>query len=108
VKTEKLKHFFEQLRGNGNPTAQDIRNAAAATGNITEILPGILGYAAGMGINADAELNDLTRARETALQEKVIQETAESLRKNPGLLLRRPTRRKRRRSLKIYSGYVKP
>ena len=63
-KTEKLTQFFEQLRGKGNPTAEDIRNAAAATGNIAEILPEILSYAAGMGIDATAELADLTQAQE--------------------------------------------
>jgi hypothetical protein len=84
---EKLKLFFEQLRGKGNPTARDIRNAAAATGNITEILPDILGYATGMGIDADAELFDLTGAQDTARQEAAFQETAASLAKMSGALV---------------------
>jgi hypothetical protein len=64
MKAEKLKQFFEQLRGKGNPTARDIRNAAAAAGNIAEIIPEILGYAAGMGVDAAAELADLSGAQE--------------------------------------------
>jgi hypothetical protein len=64
VKTEKLKQFFEQLRGKGNPTAQDIRNAAAAAGDVSEIIPVILSYTAGMGIDTAAELADLTKAQE--------------------------------------------
>ena len=86
INAEKLKQFFEQLRGNGNPTAQDIRNAAAATGNVAEILPEILSYAAGMGINAASELADFTNAKEKARQEKVIQEAAASLAEKSGAL----------------------
>jgi hypothetical protein len=84
--TEKLKQFFEQMRGNGNPTAQDIRNAAAATGNVAEILQEILSYAAGMGIDAAAELADFTSAHERARQEKAVQETAAALAEHSGAL----------------------
>ncbi|MDR3193498.1 MAG: helicase RepA family protein [Treponema sp.] len=63
-KDEKLKQFFEQIRGTENPTAQNIRNAAAATGDVSEIIPVILSYAAGVGIDAAAELADLTKAQE--------------------------------------------
>jgi len=76
TRNEKLKQFFEQLRGKAYPNAQDIRNAAAKTGNITEIAQDILIYAAAMGINATAELADLTQAHETAQQEKALKETA--------------------------------
>jgi hypothetical protein len=79
INAEKLKQFFEQLRGKGNPNAQDIRNAAAATGNVAEILPEILSYAAGMGIDAASELADFISAQEKARQEKTVQETAASL-----------------------------
>jgi len=86
VKDEKLKQFFEQLRGNGNPTAQDIRNATVATGNVAEILPEILSYASGMGIDVTAELTDFISAQEKARQEKNIQETAASLAEKSGAL----------------------
>jgi hypothetical protein len=83
---EKLKQFYEQLRGKGNPTAQDIRNAAAATGDITEIIPVILAYAAGMGIDTAAELADLIKAQGTARQEAALKETAASLAEKSGAL----------------------
>jgi hypothetical protein len=68
-KDEKLKQFFEQLRGK-EPTAQDIRNAAAASGDVSGIMPVILNYAASMGVDAAAELADLTKAQ------KVVRKTA--------------------------------
>ena len=98
--TEKLKQFFEQLRGKGNPTAQDIRNAAAATGNIAEIIPEILSYAAGMGIDAAAELADLTQARETANEENATREAAASLAEKSGALVTETDPEKRRELLK--------
>jgi hypothetical protein len=79
INVEKSKQFFEQLRGNGNPTAQEIRNAIAATGDVTEITTVISSYAKGMGIDVKSELNELTQARETAMQEKAVYETAVSL-----------------------------
>jgi hypothetical protein len=65
AKEEKLKQFFEQIRGKGNPTAADIKNAAAAAGDVSGIMPEILSYAAGMGVDAAAELADLTKAQAT-------------------------------------------
>ena len=96
INAEKLKQFFEQLRGKGNPTAQDIRNAAAATGNITEILTEILAYAAGMGIDAASELADFSNAQNTALQEKTMRETAASLAEQSGALASETDPEKRR------------
>ena len=87
MNAEKLKQFYEQLRGNGNPTAQDIRNAAAATGNISEIITDILCYAEGMGIDVEVELTDLTHARESAMQEKAVRETAACMAEKSGALV---------------------
>jgi len=96
INFEKLRLFFEQLRGNGNPTAKDIRNAASATGDITEITTAISSYAAGMGIDIASELNELTQARETAKQEKAIQETALSLAEKSGALIAETDKEKQR------------
>ena len=79
MKNEKLKQFFEQLRGKGNPIAQDILNAAAATGNVEEITTEILCYAAGFGIDVAEALSDLIKAQDKAQQEKTRRETAASL-----------------------------
>jgi hypothetical protein len=97
INSEKLKQFFEQLRGNGNPTAQDIRNATAATGNVTEILPEILSYAIGMGIDVTSEMADFTNAQEKARQEKTLQETAASLAEQSGALVSEADPEKRRK-----------
>jgi hypothetical protein len=96
IDAEKLKQFFEQIRGKGNPTAQDIRNAAAAAGNIAEIIPEILVYASAMGIDAAAELADFTNAQEMARQEKTVQETMASLAENAGAFLAEADPEKRR------------
>jgi hypothetical protein len=98
-KAEKLKQFFEQLRGKENPTAQDIRNAAAATGNVAEILPEILAYAEGMGIDAAADLADFTNAQEKTRQEKTMQETAARLAEQSGALVSEADPEKRRELL---------
>jgi hypothetical protein len=79
INTEKARQFFEQLRNKSNPTALDIRNAVAATGDVSEITPVILSYAAGMGIDTEADLADLTKAQDTARQEAAFQETAMGL-----------------------------
>jgi len=100
INAEKLKQFFEQIRGKGNPTAQDIRNAAAATGNVAEILPEILAYAAGMGIDAASELAGFTNAWEKARQEKTVQETAASLAEQSGELASEADPEKRRELIK--------
>ena len=96
IRDGKLKRFFEQLRNIAKPCAQDIREAAAATGNVTEILPEILSYAAGMGIDADIELADLTKAQDTARQEKAMQEAAASLAEQSGALAAEADPEKRR------------
>jgi hypothetical protein len=84
ISAEKVELFFQQLRGKSNPAVQDIRNAAAATGDVSEIVPVILSCASGMGIDASAELAGLTGAQDTAWQEAAFQETATALAKKSG------------------------
>ncbi|MDR0585760.1 MAG: hypothetical protein LBG26_00820 [Treponema sp.] len=96
TRTEKITQFFEQLRGKGNPTAQNIYNAMAAAGDITEIMPEILAYCAGMGIDAAAELANLTKAQDTVRQEATLKETAASLAEKSGALAAEADPEKRR------------
>ena len=60
TRTEKAKLFFEQLPE--TPTARDYRNAAAATGDVSDIADVITGHAKAHGIDMAAELADLTSA----------------------------------------------
>jgi hypothetical protein len=98
-KDEKLKQFFEQLRSKSNPTVRDILNAVAATGDVSEITSVILSYAASMGINAEVELADLTRAQDTTRQEAAFQETAVGLAEKSGALTGESDPEKRRKLL---------
>ena len=99
-KAEKIKLFYSQLRGNGNPTAEDIRNAASATGDVAEIIPEISLYAAGMGIDASVVLNELSQTCETAMQEKVIKETAVIIAEKSKALIRTTDKENRRELIK--------
>jgi hypothetical protein len=84
TRTEKAKLFFEQLPE--KPTIRDYRNAAAATGNVSDIVDVITGHAQAHGVDTAAELADLIKAQETARQESTLKETASSLAEQSGAL----------------------
>jgi hypothetical protein len=64
TRDEKTKLFFGQLRGNGNPSAADIRDAAVSVGDVADIAGVITGYAAGIGVDVSAELAELLAVKD--------------------------------------------
>jgi hypothetical protein len=99
INAEKVKQFFEQLHGKSNPAAQDIRSAAAAAGDVSEIMQVILSFAAGMGIDAEAELADLAKAQDTARQKEAQDQAAADLSVKAGELAVESTPDRRRELL---------
>ena len=72
---DKLNHYFTQLAHltkNRKITVQHIKDAAAATGDVSEITDAILAHAQAQGINPEKELTDLYNAR-SAAQEKAAE-----------------------------------
>jgi hypothetical protein len=63
TRPEKIKLFFQQLRGG---SSWDIRDAAAATGDVSNIADVITGYAQAHGIDVSEELTGLLAAQEEA------------------------------------------
>jgi hypothetical protein len=96
TRTEKITQFFEQLRGKGNPTAQNIHNAAAATGDVSDIADVITGHAQAHGVDVSGELHELTGAQEQAGQKAAEEETAGSLAEKSGALANETNPEKRR------------
>lgn len=73
ITMEKLIQYFTQLAyltRNGMIAAQDIRDAAAATGDISAITGAILAHAQAHGINPEEELTGLYNAQSTAAERK--------------------------------------
>jgi len=67
---ESLIRYFNQLPKNKQITAEDVKDAAANTGDISAIIESILAHAEAQGINPKKELASLDDARAAAQAEK--------------------------------------
>ena len=65
TRTDKIKQFFEQLPE--KPTAKDLKETVAKTGNITDIADVVLGYAQARNIDT-SKLKELAKAKDKAGQ----------------------------------------
>jgi hypothetical protein len=92
--TEKSRLFFEQLPERA--TAQDYRNAAAATGDVSDIADVIAGHAQAHGVDASGVLQELQTAREQAGQRTAEEEAAAVLAEKSGALAGESNPEKRR------------
>jgi hypothetical protein len=92
---KRLDLFFEQVKDKPL-TATAIINAIKATGNAPELMPFYLAYAKASGADIKTELADLTRAQETARQDKSLKETAASLAEKSGALAAETDQEKRK------------
>jgi hypothetical protein len=77
TRAEKIKLFFQSLRGN---SPQDIRDAAAAVGDCSDIADVITGYIGSRGIDgAEAMIAGLSGAQEQARQKAAQEQVAADL-----------------------------
>jgi hypothetical protein len=98
TRAEKIKLFFQNLRGNA---PQDIRDAAAAAGDISDIADVIAGYIGGRGIDgAAAMIAGLSGAQEKARQKAAEEEAAAELAAKAGELAAETSPEKRRELIK--------
>jgi hypothetical protein len=94
TRTEKAKLFFEQLPE--KPTALDYKDAAAATGDVSDIAAVLIGHAQARGVDASGALHELQTARDQAGQRIAEEEAAAVLVEKSGALMNEADPEKRR------------